>query len=116
MATLTKTFTQKSGAKNAQKVGARKVKRTVTKSTGKPKQKVKVDPLRRISGMSLYSGESKIEKLGKKQVLISRDTYPDKYGNPVYRASVLDADGKTGKSYRSNGGPLHAVKDALKNN
>jgi len=99
--------TKRNGAK---KVGNKKMERTSMKSftrmakvtKPKSKQKVKVDPLSRISGMSLNSGESKIEKLGKTQVLISRDKYLDRNGNPVYRASVIDASGKTGKLYKSS--------------
>ena len=53
MTTVTKSFTRKAGGSNVQKVGTRKVKRTVVKKsptvkTSKPKQKTKVDPLNRI--------------------------------------------------------------------
>ena len=53
MANSIKSFTRKTGGSNVQKVGLRKVKRTVAKKITtvkkiKPKQKVKVDPLNRI--------------------------------------------------------------------
>lgn len=120
MANTIKSFTRKAGGSNVQKVGTRKIKRTVAKrittKTTKPKTKAKVDPLNRISGMSLYGGESKIEKVGRKKVLITRDKYLDRNGNPVYRASVINSDGTTGKAYRSNGGPGYAVEHAINDN
>lgn len=63
----------------------------------------------------LYSGESRLEKVGKHQVLVSRDKHLDRSGNPVYRAKVLNPDGTFGKSYRTNNSYATAIWCALRN-
>ncbi len=53
----------------------------------------------------LSSGQSKVVSLDDgRSVLVSRNVYLNKYGNPVYRASFLGKDGATfGNSVRTSG-------------
>ena len=62
---------------------------------------------------TLWSGESRIEKHYGKNVLVSRDKYLDRNGNPVFRASIVNKDGSIGKVYRTNGGQINAIRGAL---
>lgn len=64
---------------------------------------------------SLYNGDSRMEKVGKTNVLVSRDNHLDRNGNPVYRAKVLNSDGSFGKEYRTNNSYAGALYYALSN-
>lgn len=59
-------------------------------------------------------GESKICKVGKHKVLLTRSNKLDSYGNPVHTAAYINKDGTTGVSYRTNGSAAYAVIRMLK--
>ncbi len=58
---------------------------------------------RKLDGMSLSPGEGKIVTVGGERVLVQRNKYVDKYGNPVHRVSRVDSNGNIGKAARGNG-------------
>ena len=60
-------------------------------------------------------GESRIEKVGKDTVLVSRDKHNDINGNGVYRAKVMLPDGSFSKAYRTNNSYATAIWKALRN-
>lgn len=60
--------------------------------------------------------ESKVCKVGKYNVLLTRANKLDRYGNPVHTATVLNKNGVPCKSYRSNGSATYVVSTALKLN
>ena len=47
--------------------------------------------------------QSKVFKIGKHKVLLSRSARLDRYGNPVHTATLIKSNGQVGNSYRSNG-------------
>ena len=69
-----------------------------------------------VSGGFSNPGESKVCKVGKYKVLVSRGDRLDRYGNPVHTATLFNKDGSLGESYRSNGSASLVVSRALKRN
>ena len=67
-----------------------------------------------VGGGLSNSGESRLCKVGKHKVLLSRSIYVDRYGNPIHTASVINKDGRVVSSYRSNGSATLTVSRALK--
>lgn len=67
-----------------------------------------------VGGGLSNSGESRLCKVGKHKVLLSRSTYLDRYGNPIHTAAVINKDGQVVSSYRSNGSATLTVSRALK--
>lgn len=62
-----------------------------------------------VGGSLNYPNESKVCNVGTRKVLITRSKNLDKYGNPIHTATMINKDGSTGKSYRTNGGATNAV-------
>lgn len=69
-----------------------------------------------VGGGFSYGGESKLFKVGKHKVLLSRSERLDKYGNAVHTATVINPNGSLGSSYRGNGSATLVVSKALKRN
>lgn len=63
-----------------------------------------------------YPGESKVCKVGKYKVLVSRAERLDRYGNPVHTATLINKDGTLGASARGNGNASIIVSNVLKKN
>ena len=69
-----------------------------------------------VGGGFSNAGESKVCKVGKYKVLVSRGERLDRYGNPVHTATLINKDGSLGESYRSSGSASLVVSRALKRN
>ena len=69
-----------------------------------------------VGGGFSNPGESKVCKVGKYKVLVSRGDRLDRYGNPVHTATLINKDGSLGASYKSNGSASLVVLRALKRN
>jgi len=61
-------------------------------------------------------GKSKLVKVGKHKILLSRADKLDRYGNPVHTATLINKDGTFGESYRSNGSGTFTTAAALNKN
>lgn len=61
-------------------------------------------------------GETQICRVGSRRLLLTRGDRLDRYGNPVYTATLMHGNGQLGKSHRSNGSAHYAVTGALKKN
>lgn len=66
-----------------------------------------------VGGGFSNPGESKVCKVGKHKVLVSRADRLDYYGNPVHTATVIRKDGSMGATCRSNGSATFTVEKAL---
>ena len=66
-----------------------------------------------VGGGFSNPGESKICKVGRHKVLVSRADRLDRYGNPIHTATLINKDGSLGKSYKSNGSATLTVSKAL---
>ena len=69
-----------------------------------------------VGGGFSNPGESKVCKVGKHKVLVSRANKLNKYGNPLHTATLIKKDGSLGKSYKSTGSATFVVSQALKRN
>ena len=69
-----------------------------------------------VGGGLSNSGESKICKVGKHKLLLTRSVYLDRYGNPVHTAALINRDGTMGASYKSNGSATFIAEKALNRN
>lgn len=69
-----------------------------------------------VGGGYSNPGESKVCKVGKYKVLVSRAECLDSFGNPVHTATLINKDGTLGKSYKSNGSASTVVSNCLKKN
>ena len=69
-----------------------------------------------VGGGFSNPGESKICKVGKYKVLVSRAERLDYYGNPVHSAVLINKDGTLGKSSKSNGAATNAVMRCFEKN
>ena len=58
-------------------------------------------------------GESRVCKVGKHKVILTRAERLDRFGNPVYIGTVLKKDGSSGKPYKTNSSPTGAAIGAL---
>lgn len=67
-----------------------------------------------VGGGFSNPGESRVCKVGKHRILVSRGDRLDRYGNPIHTASVIHSDGTTGRVYRTNGSATLACEQALK--
>lgn len=82
----------------------------------KEKQYVRYSTIWNAVGSGLNNpGESKICKIGKHKVLLTRSDKLDRNGNPVHTASVLKRGGNLGGTHKSNGSATNVVSQALKN-
>lgn len=66
-----------------------------------------------VGGGLSNPGESKVCKVGKHKLLLSRAQRLDYYGNPVHTASVIYKDGSIGGTYRGNGSASLIAEKAL---
>ena len=66
-----------------------------------------------IGGGLSNPGESKVCKVGKYKLLLSRAQRLDYYGNPVHTASVISKDGSICGTYRGNGSASLIAEEAL---
>lgn len=66
-----------------------------------------------VGGGLSNPGESKVCKVGKHKLLLSRAQRLDYYGNPVHTASVIYKNGSVGATCRSNGSATFTVEKAL---
>ena len=69
-----------------------------------------------VGGGFSNPNESKVCKVGKHKVLLTRANKLDRYGNPVHSATLIKKYGSLGKSYKSNGSATYVVSKALKIN
>ena len=69
-----------------------------------------------VGGGLSNPGEVKICSVGKHKVVLQRADRLDRYGNPVHTATVINKDGSSGASYRSNGSATTIVSKALYKN
>ena len=69
-----------------------------------------------VGGGFSNPGESKIVRVGKHKMCVSRAGKLDRYGNPVHTATLIKADGSFGASYKSNGPAYLVASIALKRN
>ena len=67
-----------------------------------------------VGGGLSYPNESKICKVGNRKILLTRASKLDRYGNPVHTATLINKDGTTGMSYRTNGSATLCVSNLLK--
>ena len=67
-----------------------------------------------VGGGFSNPGQSKVFRIGKHKVLVTRSAKLDRYGNPVHTATYIRKDGSLGASYRSNGSATLTVSRALK--
>lgn len=69
-----------------------------------------------VGGGFSNPGESKICKVGKHKVLVTRSSRLNKYGNPIHTAVLIKKDGTLGRTFSSNGNATFVVQRALKLN
>lgn len=69
-----------------------------------------------VGGGFSNPGESRVCKVGRHKVLVTRSPYLNKYGNPVHTATIINRDGSLGESYRGTGSATYIVENALKKN
>lgn len=69
-----------------------------------------------VGGGFSNPGESRIFKVGKHKVLLTRGERLDKYGNPIHTATVIQKNGALGNSYRGSGSATNIVAGALQKN
>ena len=67
-----------------------------------------------VGGGLNYPNESKVCKVGKHKILLTRASKLDRYGNPVHTATLINKDGTTGLSARTNGTATLCVSNLLK--
>lgn len=67
-----------------------------------------------VGGGFSNPGEAKITKIGKYKILVQRGEKLDRYGNPVHTATIINNDGSSGASYKSNGSLTLTVSNLLK--
>ena len=67
-----------------------------------------------VGGGLSSPNSSKICKVGKHKILLSRNAKLDRYGNPVHVATYINKDGSTGISTRGNGSATWLVSNLLK--
>lgn len=112
--------TSAKSSKNTKRTSSTTSKRTTSKSVTKSN---KTTPYvnsstiwKSVGGGFSNPGESKVCKVGKYKVLVSRGDRLDRYGNPVHTATLINKDGSLGASYRSNGSASLVVSRALRRN
>ncbi len=67
-----------------------------------------------VGGGFSNPGESRICRVGKYNVLVTRADRLDRNGNVVHTATVINKDGTLGSTYKSNGAADYIVSCALK--
>ena len=65
-----------------------------------------------VGGGSSIPGDTKFCNVGRHKVVVSRGEYLNRYGNPVYTASVLGDDGQVRATSRSSGSATMVVSNA----
>lgn len=69
-----------------------------------------------VGGGFSNSGESKVCRVGKHKVLLTRSERLNYYGNPIHTATLIKSDGSLGASYRGTGSATLVVSEMLKKN
>ena len=69
-----------------------------------------------VGGGFSNPNESKVCKVGRHKVLVTRSDKLNRNGNPVHTATYINKDGSLGKSHRSDGSATLVVSRALKKN
>ncbi len=69
-----------------------------------------------VGGGLSNPGESRICKVGKHTVLLSRANKLDRYGNPIHTASLIKGGRTVGYSAKSNGSATLVVSNMLSKN
>lgn len=69
-----------------------------------------------VGGGLSNPGQSKVCRVGKYKVLVTRSQKLNKYGNPVHTATVINKNGSLGTSYRGSGSATCIVSTCLKRN
>lgn len=67
-----------------------------------------------VGGGLSNPGQTKVCKVGKHKILLTRANKLDKYGNPVHTATYINKDGTPGISVKSNGSATLCVSNLLK--
>ena len=67
-----------------------------------------------VGGALSNPNESKICKIGKHKVFLTRLPKLNKYGNPVHSATYIHKDGSLGPTYKSVGSATLVVSGALR--
>ena len=67
-----------------------------------------------VGGGLSYPNETKLCKVGKHKVLLTRSKYLNQYGNPVHTATYIHKGGMPGRSYRSTGSASLVVSNLLR--
>ena len=94
-----------------QKQVSSKPKKTSTKPY------VKYDTIwKSVGGGFSNPGQSKVFKVGKHKVLLSRSDKLDRNGNPVHTATLINKDGSLGESYKSTGAATLVISRAFNKN
>lgn len=84
-------------------------------ATKKRKPFVYRDTIWKNVGGGLSSpGQSKVCKVGKYKILLTRSQKLNQYGNPVHTATLINKDGSTSLSVRSTGSATLIVSNLLK--
>lgn len=69
-----------------------------------------------VGGGLSNAGESKLCKVGKHKVLLTRSDRLDRYGNPVHTASLVRGGRTVGYSAKSNGSATLVVSEMFAKN
>lgn len=69
-----------------------------------------------VGGALSNPGESKVCRVGKYKVLVTRSPRLNQNGNPVHTATVINKNGILGASYCSSGSATYTVSKCLKRN
>lgn len=67
-----------------------------------------------VGGGLSNPNESKVCKIGKHKVLVSRAARLDRYGNPIHTVTYINSDGSLGVSSRGTGSATLTASQTLK--
>lgn len=67
-----------------------------------------------VGGGFSNPGQSKVFRIGKHKVLVTRSEKLNRNGNPIHTATYIRRDGSIGASYRSDGSASLVVSKVLK--
>ena len=69
-----------------------------------------------VGGGTVNPGQSKVVRIGKHKLLISRDGNSRRNGSPMHTVTLIKKDGSLGVSYRNNGTASLVASIALRRN
>ena len=100
-------FGKKKSAKNTRMKGSEQKGKNISIKSKKSAPFVRYNTIwKSVGGRFSNPGESKICRVGKYKVLVSRADRLNKYGNPIHTATLINSDGSVGASYISDGAAL----------